>query len=296
MIEMFRFFGSEYEKSAIKISILSIAVNLTLSAFKLFCGIFGHSEAMISDSAHSLSDVFSTFIVIIGIRLASKKSDVDHRYGHERLECVAAVFLSVLLGLAGLGIGFSGIRSILGERTYTAPSVIAAAAAVVSVVVKEIMYHFTKRTAKKIGSDALMADAWHHRSDALSSVGSFAGIMGARLGFPAADPLAGVIICAFILHSAFEIFKDAADKMVDKSCDEETESKMALTALGTEGVMSLDMLKTRLFGSRIYVDIEISADKDLSLLKAHAIAQNVHDRIESEFPLVKHCMIHVNPR
>lgn len=286
----------EYKKCAMQISVASMAVNILLSGLKLICGILGSSSAMVSDSIHSLSDVFSTIIVIIGVKLASKKSDADHRYGHERLECLAAVILSVMLGIVGLSLGASGVRTMISGDLTAVPSLMAAAAAVISIVTKELMYIITKKTAERINSSALMADAGHHRSDALSSVGSLIGIMGARIGFPLLDPLASVVICLLILHSAYEIFKDAADKMVDKSCDKKTEESMAKKVLETKGVLSLDVIRTRLFGSKIYVDMEISADGDLSLREAHKIAQNVHDKIERDFPLVKHCMIHVNPK
>lgn len=140
-----------------------------------------------------------------------------------------------------------------------------------------------------------MAEAWHHRSDALSSIGAFAGILGARLGYPILDPIASVIICLFIGKAAYDIFKDAVDKMVDKSCDDETLEQMRGIISKQAGVLSIDMLHTRLFGAKMYVDIEISADGTLSLEEGHEIAQKVHDAIEKEFPLVKHCMVHVNP-
>ena len=140
-----------------------------------------------------------------------------------------------------------------------------------------------------------MADAWHHRSDALSSVGAFIGILGARMGYPILDPIASVVICIFIGKAAYDIFKDAVDKMVDKSCDEKTIQKMREVIASQTGVENIDLLQTRLFGAKIYVDIEIAADKTLSLENAHEIAQRVHDAVEKNFPLVKQCMVHVNP-
>ena len=140
-----------------------------------------------------------------------------------------------------------------------------------------------------------MADAWHHRSDALSSIGAFVGILGARMGYPILDPLASVVICLFIGKAASDIFRDAIDKMVDKSCDPETLGKMRSIILEQPGVQNIDLLQTRLFGPKIYVDIEIAADGNLTLREGHEIAQRVHDAMEKEFPLVKHCMVHVNP-
>lgn len=285
------------EKIAIRISYTSIAVNVVLTVFKLLAGLLAHSGAMISDAVHSASDVVSTLIVIVGIRISSKESDGDHPYGHERFECVASVLLAVMLGLTGLGIGYSGIRKIAGvdQGTLVIPGRAALVAAIVSVLLKEAMYWYTRVGAKKINSTALMADAWHHRSDALSSVGSFAGILASRAGFPVMDPVASVLICGFILKAAVDIFRDAAGKMTDHATSPEEQEKIRATIQSVEGVLQIDELKTRTFGSRIFVDVEIGVQGDLSLVEAHAIAEEVHDRIEAEYPTVKHCMVHENP-
>ncbi len=285
------------KKTAMRVSAVTIVWNVILSIFKLIAGIVGHSGAMISDAVHSASDVFSTIIVILGINIASRQSDDDHQYGHDRLECVAAILLAVVLFATGIGIGIGGINKIIeGTAGKDAiPGMIALIAAVASIAVKEGMFWYTRSAAKKINSGALMADAWHHRSDALSSVGALIGIGGARLGFPILDPIASVIICVFIVKAAYDIFKDAIDKMVDKSCDEETEEKMRRLIKEQQGVLKVDVLRTRLFGAKMYVDIEIAADGDITLREGHEIAQVVHDKVEEEFPLVKHCMVHVNP-
>ena len=280
-----------------QVSAVTIVWNVILSIFKLIAGIVGHSGAMISDAVHSASDVFSTIIVILGINIASRQSDEDHQYGHDRLECVAAILLAVVLFATGIGIGIGGINRIIAGTAGKdeVPGIIALLAAIASIVVKESMFWYTRSAAKKINSGALMADAWHHRSDALSSVGALIGIGGARLGFPVLDPIASVIICVFIVKAAYDIFKDAIDKMVDKSCDEETEEKMRQLIEKQTGVLKVDVLRTRLFGAKMYVDIEIAADGDITLREGHEIAQVVHDKVEEEFPLVKHCMVHVNP-
>lgn len=287
----------QFEKEAMKVSTVSIVVNVLLSLFKLLAGVIAHSGAMISDAIHSASDVFSTIIVMVGIHLAGRKSDKEHPYGHERMECVAAIVLATVLAVTGLGIGWSAIQSIAKESTgvVVVPGVLALVAAVVSILTKEGMYWYTRFHAKKIDSSALMADAWHHRSDALSSVGSFVGIFGARMGFPMLDPLASVVICLFVVKAAVDIFRDAISKMTDKSCDQETVNEMHDCIMNIQGVEGIDLLKTRSFGSKYYVDIEIKADGDKKLWEAHAIAENVHHAIEHQFPLVKHCMVHVNP-
>lgn len=285
------------KKIAMRVSTVSIVVNVMLSIFKLFTGIFAKSGAMISDAIHSASDVFSTFIVIIGVNIANKKSDKEHQYGHERLECIASIILAVILFATGIGIGIGGIKKIM-EGNYgnlKIPGVLALIAAVVSIVVKEWMYWYTRSAAKKINSGALMADAWHHRSDALSSIGAFIGIVGARLGFPILDPIASVIICVFIGKAAFDVFKDSIDKLVDKSCDDVIVKKMRTIIMNEDGVIRIDSLRTRLFGAKIYVDIEIAADGSKTLTDTHEIAERVHNVVELNFESVKHCMVHVNP-
>ncbi len=286
-----------FVQTAMRVSVISIIVNILLSLLKLFTGIFANSSALISDAVHSASDVFSTFVVMIGVSISGKDEDEEHPYGHERMECVASIILSVLLAVTGAGIGLAGIKQLTAGNIETLPVPGAAALviALVSIVVKEGMYRYTKAAARKINSGALMADAWHHRSDALSSIGAFAGILGARLGFPALDPIAGIIICIFIIKAAFDIFKDSTDKMVDKACPEETVKKMSDTILDCVEVISIDEIKTRLFGSRIYVDVEIAVNPEKSLIEAHAVAEQVHDAIENNFPEVKHCTVHVNP-
>lgn len=285
------------EKTAMRVSTVSIAVNLLLSAGKLLAGIFGRSGAMISDAVHSASDVFSTFIVIAGIRISAKKSDVNHPYGHERMECVASIILATVLMATGFGIGLGGLRTILSGKweSLAVPGVTALAAAAVSIAVKEWMYWYTRAAARKINSGAMMADAWHHRSDSLSSIGAFIGIAGSRMGYPVLDSAACLGISVFIAKAAYEIFMDAVDKMVDKACDTKTEAEIRRVVLSEEGVLGIDRLMTRLFGAKMYVDMEIAADGNKTLYETHDIAERVHDAIEENFPEVKHCMVHVNP-
>ena len=282
---------------AVRVSNVSIAANLLLSVFKFIAGITAHSSAMLSDAVHSASDVFSTVIVLIGFNLSEKKADKEHPYGHERMECVASMVLAMILFFTGFEIGRSAVNTLRADSVneIRIPGLLALAAAIVSIIVKELMYRYTIHCAKMINSGALKADAWHHRSDALSSVGALIGIAGARLGFPALEPIACLAICLFIFKAAIEIFKDAVDKMVDKSCSENIEIDMKECIQSVDGVLSVVSLHTRMFGSRVYVDTEISVDGSLPLFKAHEIAEHVHDNIESNFPEVKHCMVHVDP-
>lgn len=285
------------EKIVKQISSVGIAGNVALSAFKLFAGIYGHSGAMVSDAVHSLSDVFATLIAFIGVRLSKKSADDDHPYGHERFECVASLLLGTVLLLTGLAIGKSGLGNILsGDYTSLAvPGTVALVAAVVSIVVKEAMFWYTRHYAKLLNSSAFMADAWHHRSDAFSSIGSLIGIGGSMLGFHVLDPLASVIICVCILKVAVDIIKDSVRKMLDTSCGENYDNTLKNYIAAQDGVKSVDSLHSRMFGNKVYIDLEISVDRDLPLHEAHDIADRVHDNVEKNFSNIKHIMIHVNP-
>lgn len=289
----------EYEQLAMRVSVNTIFVNLLLSVLKLAAGVLAHSGAMLSDGVHSASDVLSTLVVMVGVKLSGRASDKNHPYGHERLECVAAILLALLLGVTGVGIGYSGMEkiaeSLRGNLTIEIPGLTALIVAVISIAVKEGMYWYTRAAANRIHSGAMMADAWHHRSDALSSVGSFIGILGARLGYPILDPAASLVICVFILKAAADIFLDAVRKMTDESCGDEIMEQMRRVILNQDGVLGIDLLRTRMFGARIYVDVEICADGEKTLRETHRIAEKVHHAIEGNFEDVKHCMVHVNP-
>ena len=208
--------GSELNERRIanKLAIVGVSGNVALSAFKLFAGIFGNSTAMVSDAVHSLSDVFATAIAFLGVRISQRDADKSHPYGHERFECLASMALGLILAATGAGIGFASIQSIAtgAYEHATAPSWLALSAAIVSIVAKESMFWYTRHWARIMNSDAFMADAWHHRSDALSSVGALAGIGGAMLGWGVCDPLASIVICLIIFKVAFEVLRDAVDK------------------------------------------------------------------------------------
>ena len=284
------------ESIAIKVSLYSIMVNILLTLGKLAAGVIGQSAAMISDAIHSASDIFATLIVIGGVKVAGRAEDKEHQYGHERMECVASIILATILGLTGLAIGLEGMKNILhADEGLAIPTLMPLIAAIVSIVVKEAMFWYTRYIALSIKSDAIMADAWHHRSDAMSSVGSLIGIAGARYGYPILDPVASIIIALLIVYTAYDIFNNAIDKMVDRSCDPAESDKMRTLIEKEAGVAHIDRLQTRMFGSRIFVDVEVSAADSLTLLESHRIAENIHLAIEKNFPDVKHCMVHINP-
>ncbi len=288
---------NDFEKTAVKVSLVSIIANTVLSIFKIIAGILANSGAMISDAVHSASDVFSSIIVIIGVKIAAKDSDKDHPYGHERFECVAAIILSVVLLVCGLFIGNNAIETLRSGniKAISVPGIFALVAAVISIVSKEAMYWYTRFYARRLDSGALMADAWHHRSDALSSIGALIGIVGARMGFPLMDTIASLVICIFIIKAAYDIFKDAIEKMVDRSCSDEMEREFVECAMNQEGVIEVAFIQTRIFGNKIYVEIDICADGEMTLWESHEIAKRVHDAIEHNFEKIKHISVCVIP-
>ncbi len=282
-------------KTAVKVSTVSIILNIILSLLKLVAGIFGKSMAMLSDAVHSLSDVFGSIIVIIGVKISKKKEDSDHQYGHDRMECLASLALGAILFLTGALLIYEGIKKIVSGTSISTPGQIALIAAIVSIVVKEGMYWYTKINANRINSDALKAEAWHHRSDALSSIGSLIGVAGAMLGLKILDPVMGCVIGVVIIKVSYDIAKESVDKMVDKACDDDTVDALKKEVEKVPGVKELDIIKTRMFGTKIYVEIEISVDGNMILKDAHDIAEQVHDNIEKDFENVKHCTVHINP-
>lgn len=277
-----------------KVSVQTIVVNVLLSAFKIIAGIFGHSSAMIADGIHTVSDVVTTVIVILGLSISSKEADSDHPYGHEKFESALAKLISILLFATGFYIGYGAIKNLISGE-YSQPGFIALVAAAASILVKEGMYWYTLITARKIQSIGMEADAWHHRSDALSSIGTFLGILGARFGLSFLDPVAAIIVSIFVMKVGIDLYLKSMDELVDKSADAKTLEEIKFFTFSVEGVEEINDLKTRVFGNKIYVDLEISVDRNLSVEEGHYIAENVHNSIENNISNVKHCMVHVEP-
>ncbi len=278
-----------------RLSAVGIIGNILLSVFKFVAGIVGNSSAMVSDAVHSTSDIVATVVAYFGAKLGRMKTDDSHPYGHERIECIFTLFLGLILLGTGLFIGYEAVVKIISGTYGEEPEMIAIVAAVVSIITKELMFHYTMHYAKILRSDSFKADAWHHRSDALSSIAALIGIALAMSGFPIMDPVASIIICLFIIRLSIGILLDSINKTVDRSCDEDTVCRMKDTVMGVDGVRSVDLINTRLFGNRIYVDLEISVDCSMSVEDGHRIAEDVHLTLEREYPDVKHVMVHVNP-
>ncbi|MCD7819426.1 MAG: cation diffusion facilitator family transporter [Lachnospiraceae bacterium] len=285
------------KKLVAKVSTVGITGNVVLSVFKFMAGMIGNSSAMISDAVHSFSDVLVTLIALIGVKMSKRGADAGHPYGHERFECISSEILAGILFVTGLGIGMTGIETIFAGNyeELAVPGMLPLVAAIVSIISKEAMFWYTRACAKKLNSSAFMADAWHHRSDAFSSIGSLIGIAGARAGFLVLDPIASVVICIFILKVAVDIFRDAIRKLTDTACDDTFNEQVRAFIEKQDGVLRIDLLQTRMFGEKVYIDVEIAADAHMELKNAHAIAERVHNGLETNFDNIKHVMVHVNP-
>lgn len=277
----------------LRVSKNTIIGNVVLTIIKIIIGIVSMSSAMIADGMHSLSDVISTIGVIIGLKLSSKNADKEHPYGHEKIESLSSLFLSIMLFFVAIGIGYSGIENII-TKNYNVPGIMAIIAAIISIVSKEYMYFYTIKYAKQIDSASLKADAWHHRSDSLSSIGALIGIIGARSGYPVLDPIVAIVICIIIIKVSYDICKQSISQLIDESGGDEEVEVITSKILEVQGVIRIDSLKTRQYASKLYVDAEISVDSNINVKEAHDIAKNVHDYIE-ENPKIKHCMVHINP-
>ncbi len=289
-----------------RVAVVGVMGNVLLVVLKLFAGLAGRSSAMVSDAFHSLSDVLATFVAYLGATFSEAPEDKTHPYGHEQFEDLAAIVIGLTLLATGGALCYHGVAEVWRDVHLTlsgdvaalerrVPTTLPLIAAIVSIVVKEAMFWYTLIVANKLNSPAFRADAWHHRTDAFSSIGSLVGIVGARWGFPIMDPIASVVISFFILWVAVGVLRSSAALTVDTSCGEEFEKEARELILAIDGVDRLDLVRTRKFGSRVYVETEISVDGAKSLYDAHRIAHEVHNAVETRFPVVKHIMVHVNP-
>lgn len=285
--------NKSYEKAK-NVSIKTIFVNVILSIFKITAGIIGSSSAMFADGIHTLSDVLTTLVALIGIKVASKKADENHPYGHEKYESVFAKILSIILLLTGVAIGYEAIILLI-KKEFQEPGKISLYAAVISVMAKEWMYRYTLKASIEIKSISMEADAWHHRSDALSSIGTFIGILGARMGYPALDPIAGIVVAAMIIKVGVELYLKSVSELVDESADEETIEEIREKTMSVKGVKAINDLKTRVSGNTIYVDIDIAVKSTITVEEGHDISDEVHELLEKDIDAIKHCMVHVEP-
>jgi cation diffusion facilitator family transporter len=268
--------------------------NLGLVIFKLVAGLLGHSAAMVADAMHSTSDILASLGVIASLRISKRPADEGHPYGHGKAESVAAKLVGITLLVAGFSIGFSAIKSILAG-TYVKPGMIALVAAIVSVVTKEAMYQVVAATARRIHSSALLAEAWHHRSDAYSSIGTGIGIFAARHGWPILDPIAGLVVALLIASIGWKTLRSSAQELMDAQVDEEILCALRQTTLDVEGVHDIHTIAARRYGGSYYVDLRIGADSHLSLEEGHEIAMQVEIAIKRQCERVVGVLVHVDP-
>ena len=291
----------ERKGEIVKVTVIGAVVNILLTVFKVIAGIVGHSTAMVADGMHSLSDLLTDIVVIVFVRISSKERDKDHDYGHGKFETFATLIISLMLLVVGANIMASGVNKIndcLAGRPIPVPGMIAVWAAVASIVLKELLYRYTAAEGKKLESPMVIANAWHHRSDALSSIGSLIGIGGAIfLGkkFVILDPVTGCIISIFILVMAVKMSIPAVKELLDVSLPDEVEDKIVATAKSVPGVIDLHELKTHREGPGIIMEGHLVLESDISLQKAHDISKGVEKAIRNEFGDRTQISLHLEP-
>lgn len=289
------------EKQITRVTLIGSIVNLILTAIKITAGVVGKSGAMIADGIHSLSDLASDIVVLIFVPIAGKAKDKDHQYGHGKFETLATLVVSLILMVVAIRLVASSAKSIisaLSGNILPKPGYIALAAAIISIVSKEILYQYTTLVARRTDSSVCKANAWHHRSDALSSIGSLLGIGGAVIlgnKWTILDPVAAVIIGLMILFVAIKMAKAPIEELMEKSLDEETEKEITDIILATEGVQNMHNLKTRRNGQSKIIDCHIRVKRTISIVEAHDIATNVEKNLKQKFGNETQTSIHIEP-
>lgn len=289
------------EKQITRVTLIGSIVNLILTAIKITAGVVGKSGAMIADGIHSLSDLASDIVVLIFVPIAGKAKDKDHQYGHGKFETLATLIVSLILMVVAIRLVASSAKSIisaLSGNILPKPGYIALAAAIISIVSKEILYQYTALVARRTNSSVCKANAWHHRSDALSSIGSLLGIGGAVIlgnKWTILDPVAAVIIGLMILFVAIKMAKAPIEELMEKSLDEKTEKEITDIILATEGVQNMHNLKTRRNGQSKIIDCHIRVKRTISIVEAHDIATNVEKNLKQKFGNETQTSIHIEP-
>ena len=285
---------TRYEEAS-KVTIQSIVWNFVLTIIKVVAGVLGKSNAMIADGIHSASDIISSVGVLIGNYVSSTPGDKEHNYGHEKAETLVSFLLSILLIVVSLSIGASAFKSLFNLDQLEIPTALPLIVAIISILIKEYQYRITIKVANKINSPALKADAWHHRSDALSSIAAFVGIGGSMLGFKALDPIASVVVALFVAKVGIDILISSVNELMDVSMGEDQEYEIKNIVSNTLGVMNLGEMKTRKHGAMAYVDLTICVDGALTVRQGHDIANKLEEDIINSMEFVKGITVHVEP-
>ena len=292
---------TEREKAIYQVTWAGSFVNFLLVVFKFIAGILGHSAAMIADAVHSLSDFATDIVVLIFTRISNKPQDKNHDYGHGKYETLATAIIGIVLFAVGAGICWNGLRAIQtvwqGGR-LPGPGMLAFAGAIISIVSKELIYRYTIHVGRKINSNAVIANAWHHRSDAFSSIGTAMGIGGAiALGesWSVLDPMAAVIVSFFIMKVSVQLLKPCVDELTEKSLPDEIEKEICLIAENTPGVSAIHNLRTRRIGNHYAIEMHVRMDGHLTLYEAHAKASVIENKLKEKYGNETHVGIHVEP-
>lgn len=286
------------ERDIYKVTIVGTIVNALLVAVKFVAGILGRSSALVADAVHSLTDFISDIIVLVFVKISGKPRDEEHGYGHGKFETLATMIIGVLLAAAGIGLLLNGARQVWDSfrgHTLPEPTWIALAVAFISIVSKEILYRYTVKEGKRLNSDAVIANAWHHRSDAISSIGTMVGIGGAMFfgeKWRILDPLAAVVVSFFIIKAGYDIIKPAINELLEASLPKEQTEEITEIIRSVKGVEGLHNLRTRKIGNSIAIDVHVKMDGNLRLEEAHEIASRIERAIHNRFG--KECMIYVH--
>ena len=289
------------EKSIFIITWIGSIVNFLLLIFKFVAGFLGHSSALVADAVHSLSDFVTDIIVIVFVKISGKPEDEDHKYGHGKYETLATALIGLALFAVGVGLlagGVTKVVEVIKGAILPAPSIVALIAAAVSIVSKEILYRYTVRVGKNLNSQAVIANAWHHRSDAFSSVGTLVGIGGAIfLGekWRVLDPIAAIVVSAFILKVAIDLIKPCVDELLERSLPFETERQILDIITSFPEISSPHHLRTRRIGNNYAIEVHIRMDGQTTLEDAHTVATNIERRLKAEFGPETHIGIHMEP-
>jgi cation diffusion facilitator family transporter len=292
----------ERKKEIYKVTLVGGAVNVILLLFKFVAGIVGHSAAMVADAVHSLSDFVTDVIVLIFVRISGKPEDKDHEYGHAKYETLAMTIIGVALLLVAVGIVYSGLTKIIAwaqGEVLKAPGLMALWAALLSVVLKEAVYHYSMVEARKLNSQAVEANAWHHRSDALSSVGTAIGIGGAIfLGqrWAVLDPVASTVVGVLIIKVSVELLRNGIGDLMEHSLPEEVENEILRLAASVPGVVEPHELRTRRLGNHYAIELHILMDGNITLCEAHEKASEVEDLLRAHYGPETHIAVHVEPK
>jgi cation diffusion facilitator family transporter len=290
------------EEEIARVTLTGSVVNLLLVAIKMVAGVVGHSAAMVSDAVHSLSDFLTDIVVLVFVRISARPQDESHDYGHGKFETLATLFIGLALAGAAIGIVVSGAGKLarwLQGEDLPAPGKLALWAALISIVAKEILFQYTKFKGKHLNSKALEANAWHHRSDALSSIGAAIGIGGALLlgnRWTVLDPLASIVVGAMLVKVAWDLLGPSFGELTEQSLPAKTENEMLELIKSVEGVADPHHLRTRQIGNRVAAEVHIRLDGGMSLDQAHAIATEVENRFRERFGTASHIIVHMEPK